>query len=164
MLRFRYLCVLLCFTVLLSSALVATASLLTEVPPEQVFLLHRRHIGTTNENELRAVTRGLPIPTSPNVSLEHLHGLSSRQLSKMLKDRDRDCYGCVERRDLVQRAYEVQQLPTADERVAWQLTVSDRGLMTTAARLDNIASITGSFLNADCHFLNGTIYCQPRGF
>jgi hypothetical protein len=160
----RRLCLLvLCLAVALSGTYVVTASLLTEVPPEQIFLLHRRHLGAADGNDLRAVTRGLPTPTTPNVSLEHLYGLSSRQLSKMIKDRNRDCYGCVERRDLVQRAYEVQQLPTMDERVAWQLTVSDRGLMTMHARQDNVASVTGSFLNADCHFFNGTVYCQPRG-
>ncbi|KPA73126.1 putative mitochondrial hypothetical protein [Leptomonas pyrrhocoris] len=161
--RLQQLCVFLCFAALLGGSCVVTASLLTEVPPEQVFLLHRRRIGTTDESDLRAITRGLPTSTAPHVSLEHLHALSSRQLSKIIKDRSSECYGCVERNDLVQRAYEVQRQPTMDERVAWQLTVSDRGLMTMTARHDNIASITGSFLNTDCQVLNQTIYCQPRG-
>ncbi|KAK7198949.1 Degradation arginine-rich protein for mis-folding [Novymonas esmeraldas] len=154
----------LCALVVAAVALVvvAEASLLTEVPPEQSFLLLRRHMSSSGEDALRAITRGLPSSSIPNASLDHLQSLSSKELSKMLRDRDSDCHGCVERRDLVQRAYEVQQLPTMDERVAWQLTVSDRGLMTGPARLDNVAFVTGALTNADCRYFNKTIYCNPR--
>lgn len=78
----------------------------------------------------------------------------------MIRDRDRDCSGCVERRDLVQRAYEIQQLPTMDERLAWQLTVSDRRLTTMSARLDNIAFVTGALSNTHCNVSNSTVYCN----
>lgn len=152
----------LCVLAVVIAAHIVQGSLLTEVPPEQTFLLHRRHIGWGDDEGLRAITRGLPSSATPNASLDHLKTLSSRELSKMIRDRASTCHGCVERRDLVQRAYEVQQLPTVDERVAWQLTVSDRGLMTVPARLDNIAFVTGALANADCNYFNGTIYCSQR--
>ncbi|KPI83283.1 hypothetical protein ABL78_7680 [Leptomonas seymouri] len=161
--RFPWLILHLLLVALLGCAFVATASLLTEISPEQVFLLHRRHIGPTDENDLRAITRGLPTSTTPYVSIEHLYALSSRQLNEIIKDRNSECYGCMERLDLVRRAYEVQQLPTVDERVAWQLTVSDRGLLTITSRQNSIATITGALLDANCQYFNETIFCHPRG-
>ncbi|KAG5481457.1 hypothetical protein LSCM1_05466 [Leishmania martiniquensis] len=143
-------------------ALLGRASLLIEVPPEQTFLLQRRHIGSSDEETLRAITRGLPSSSTPNASLDHLNSLSSKELNQLIRDRDSECRGCVERRDLVQRAYEVQQLPTMDERVAWQLTVSDRRLMTFPARLENMAFVSSALSNTDCSIYNQTIYCNLR--
>ncbi|XQJ26184.1 hypothetical protein NXY56_002140 [Leishmania guyanensis] len=156
----RHLFFLFCVFAVVAATLVARASLLVEVPPEQTFLLQRRHIGSRDENALRAITRGLPSSSTPNATLDHFKSLSSKELSKMIRDRDRDCSGCVERRDLVQRAYEIQQLPTMDERLAWQLTVSDRRLTTMSARLDNIAFVTGALSNTHCNVSNSTVYCN----
>ncbi|CAG9572213.1 Degradation_arginine-rich_protein_for_mis-folding_putative [Leishmania major strain Friedlin] len=119
-------------------------------------------MGSRDEDALRAITRGLPSSSTPNASLDHLKSLSSKELNKMIRDRDSDCHGCVERRDLVQRAYEVQQLPTMDERVAWQLTVSDRRLITMPTRLENLAFVTGALSNTNCNIFNKTIYCNAR--
>lgn len=157
-----HVCFLLCVFAIAASALTVRASLLIEVPPEQTFLLQRRHMGSRDEDALRAITRGLPSSSTPNASLDHLKSLSSKELNKMIRDRDSDCHGCVERRDLVQRAYEVQQLPTMDERVAWQLTVSDRRLITMPTRLENLAFVTGALSNTNCNIFNKTIYCNAR--
>ncbi|KAG5508125.1 hypothetical protein JKF63_05377 [Porcisia hertigi] len=158
----RVFCLLVYLIAVSAFVLVTRASLLIEVPPEQTFLLQRRHIGSNSENDLRAITRGLPSSSAPNASLEHLKSLSTKQLSKMIRDRNSNCHGCIDRGELVQRAYEVQQLPTMDERVAWQLTVSDRGLMTLPARQENMAFVTGALNNADCRIFNETMYCTLR--
>ncbi|KAG5482096.1 hypothetical protein CUR178_05953 [Leishmania enriettii] len=153
---------LLCLFCVFIWAAAGMASLLNEVPPEQTFLLLRRHIGSNDEEALRSITRGLPSSSTANASLDHFNSLSSKELTKMIKDRDSDCRGCVERSELARRAYEVQQLPTMDERVAWQLTVSDRRLMSMPSRLENMAFVSGALSNTDCNVVNATIYCNLR--
>lgn len=150
---------LLCMMVLISTG---DAALLTEVSKEQEFLLQRRHSTPSDDAAVALLPKGLPSSRTQQYSLDDMKALSYQQLIQIITDRDVACNGCVERHELVQRAYEVQKLPTIEEKVVQQLTLYDKMLTTQQDFLDNKAFMLAALEQQDCVVDENSIYCHPR--
>lgn len=87
--------------------------------------------------------------------------LSSRALSRILADRDVTCDGCVEKRELAERALLTQHLATRDERVIQSLVLHEDTALTPAELQSSMATAAEAKLGVVCssNALNNTMMC-----
>ncbi|KEG11932.1 hypothetical protein DQ04_02141100 [Trypanosoma grayi] len=149
-------CVFLFLLVTLIGADVTTASPFREYSKEHLFLLQRR--GALARSDYH-VLRSLPA-SRQQLQLRDVNAMSVAQLKGMLRDRETSCVGCVERRQLVERALEVQHWPTLDERVADELVALENTPLDPAAYEESVRLLMEASQDMRCHSAaNGTMVC-----
>lgn len=141
---------------LLLAATPVPASILSEVSKEQLFLLQRR-------GELNPVTAIVParaLPSAATLSKDAVSTMPSHQLHRLLADRHVDCHGCVERRELAERALEVYQMPTTDQRVAMMLTTLENTPLTFDQFLHNQILFATAVQGNRCLVMENSTICN----
>lgn len=157
-------CSALTLLLVLCACPAARASLLlSEVPKEQAYLQYRRGmLPLADPGAVADITRGLPSSLRPAIPEEAIRAMSTRDLHRLLADRQATCHGCVERRELAQRALEVRRRATEDEWIARTLTLGEDGPITNAERVASRMLAIEAAMGVRCTgAVNGTIDCGP---
>lgn len=77
----------------------------------------------SSSSESATTSNALTLPGSHNSNIDHLSALPVARLRRFLTDREASCEGCVDKRDLIDRAVEVMTWPTRDDAIANDLSL-----------------------------------------
>lgn len=142
---------------------VSAGPLAEEFSKEQLFLLQRRGQPMLPSSTAPTLTRALPSPQRRELLASAVQSMPSRELRRVLRDKDTDCFGCTERNELVERVLEVSDLPTSAQRVASELTTMENTPPTEETVEHNTVVAVEAAMGLQCTILdNRTIMCtQP---